>query len=63
MRGVGCRRSDAKKMGGLSLLLGLLLLLLALAGLGTTLGLEVLVVNGESLIDLGTQSGIILKTV
>lgn len=55
--------SGAKK-GGLSLLLRLLLLLLALtAGLGATLGLEVLVVDSESLVDLGTQSGVILETV
>lgn len=50
-------------MRGLSLLLGLLLLLLAITSLRATLGLEVLVVDSESLINLGAQSGIILKTV
>lgn len=48
-------------MGGLSLLLGLLLLLLALTSLGAALGLEILVVDGQSLVDLGAQSAVVLK--
>lgn len=61
MRDVDCCRSKVREMGGLSLLLSLLLLLLALAGLGAALGLEILVVDGQSLVDLGTQSAVILK--
>lgn len=46
---------------GSLLRLGLLLLLLALTTLTATLGLEVLVVDGKSLINLGTESRVILK--
>jgi len=53
---------DAKS--GLSLILGLLLLLLTLAaGLRAALGLEVLVVDSKGLVDLGAESSVILETV
>ena len=56
-------RLEAKK-SGLGLILGLLLLLLALAaGLRAALGLEVLVVDSKSLIDLGAESSVVLEPV
>jgi hypothetical protein len=55
--------SEPRK-SSLGLLLSLLLLLLGLAaGLRAALGLQVLVVDGESLIDLGAQSSVILEAV
>lgn len=50
------------KAGWSGLSLGLLLLL-SLATLGAALSLDVVVVDGEGLVDLGLQSGVILNTV
>jgi len=56
-------QSDAEKSGSLGLLLGLLSLLLLGFTTLRTLSLQVLVVDGESLVNLGAQSGIVLETV
>lgn len=50
----------------LSLLLGLLFglgLLRGTLGLGAILGLDILIVDGHSLVDLGLESGLILETI
>jgi hypothetical protein len=60
MRLLAAARSDAEKLRRLNLLLGLLLLLLAFAL--ASLGLQILIVDRESLVDLGAEGSIILET-